>query len=361
MLPLALMADPAANGFALNLYRRAAAAEGNAVVSPLSVATAMRMIELGARGKTAEEIARTLGGRGAAALPKSVESANAAWVAKGRPPRQEYVVAVKRDFGAIVESLDFVPEGPARARINGWVSNATHKMIPEIIPPGTFGSLTRLVLTNAVYLKADWGHPFEAASTRDAPFHLRGGRDVQVKMMSHETRVAFAQAGDVKLVELPYQDQDLSMLVILPDSRDGLPEVEAKLTPEALASWTAALKAQTVLLSMPRYRIAMFRDLGDDLQRLGIQLAFRPEGDLSGISTDERLFVSNILHRARVDVDEKGTEAAAATAAVLRATGMALPRPQPPVFRADHPFLFAIRAKGGEILFIGRVEDPTRE
>lgn len=355
------LAEPPSPAFALGLFRQAAPASGNAVVSPFSVAAALRMLHAGARGATAEEIARAVADSGRGKLPSTVQSANALWVAKGRPLRPEYVAAVKRDLGATAEVLDFLKEAQARARINGWVSDATHKMIPEIIPPGVLDGLTRLVLTNAVYLKADWEDPFDHVVTRDAPFHLRGGRDVQAKMMAHETYIGYAQVGDLKVAEIPYEGRQLSMLVILPDSRDGLPAVEAKLTPQAFDSWTAALKEQSVALSMPRYRIAMSADLTGDLQKLGIRLVFRSDGsgDLSGISTDEKLYVTNVLHRARVDVDEKGTEAAAATAGIVAATGMMMPRTPPPVFRADHPFLFAIRTKGGEVLFVGRVEDPS--
>ena len=339
--------------FAIDIYRQAAAAGGNVVLSPYSIAIALRMLLAGARSKTAEEIARVV--PDAPPPVTGVLSANALWMMAGYPLEAAFVGALKRDFSAIVEAVDFARNTAAAARINGWVSDQTRGKITNLVPPDALDSLTRIVLTNAVYLKALWKAPFDAEDTREAAFHLGDGREVTVKMMAqHSIQLAAAPIPGGRVFELPYQDGTLSMLVCLPDAVDGLAGIEATLDPSA---WTLTPRSADVFL--PRFGAGMAVDLNPLLQAMGIRCAFDPAAaDLSGIASEKELYVSAALHKARIEVDEEGTEAAAATAIAVAAGGLPPPREE---FRADRPFLFLIRAADGEIVFIGRVADPRSE
>jgi serpin B len=337
--------------FAIDIYRQAAAAGGNVVLSPYSIAIALRMLLAGARGTTAEEIARVVPD---APLPvPGVLSANALWMMAGYPLEAKFVGALMRDFGAIVEAVDFARNEAAAARINRWVSDQTRGKVTNLVPSRMLNGLTRLVLTNAVYLKALWKAPFEAQATRDAAFHLGDRREVTVKMMAQRNmRLSAARIPGGRVFELPYQDGALSMLVCLPDAVDGLTEIEDSLDPSA---WTLTSRRADVFL--PRFGAEMTVDLTLLLQAMGIRCAFDAvAADLSGIANEE-LYVSAALHKARIEVDEEGTEAAAATAIV--ATRGAPPRCEE--FRVDRPFLFCIRAADGAIVFIGRVADPRSD
>jgi serpin B len=363
-LCLLLTALPlSADSFSIALYKRAAKDGGNVVLSPYSVSSALQMLRDGARGATAKEITDTLGNTPKAkAITKSgsgfeLVSANALWAMQGRPLRAEYVAQVKKDYGAAIEPLNFANGSAAAARINGWVSEQTRGKIPTIIGADALNANTRLVLTNAVYMKAKWERQFSKGATRDQVFHLAPGRDVQVKTMTL-TRAPFrlGRFFGGRVLELPYQGGELSMLVFLPDAIDGLAAIESKLD----AALAAKLMPAKVDVFLPRFHTTKNLNLNEQLQAMGIRRAFRSDGsaDFSGISTTEKLFVSRALHNARIDVDEEGTEAAAATAMTVERTSADLNKPE--VFRVDRPFLFLIRGKSGEIFFIGRIMDPTR-
>jgi serpin B len=335
--------------FAMDIYRQAGAAGGNVVLSPYSIAIALRMLLAGARGKTAEEIARVVPD---APLPVAgVLSANALWMLAGYPLEASFVGALMRDFGAIVEAVDFARSEAAAARINRWVSDQTRGNITNLVPSRVLDGRTRLVLTNAVYLKALWTAPFDPEATRDAEFHLDDRREVTVKMMAQRNMwLSAARIPGGRVFEIPYQDGALSMLVCLPDAVDGLAEMEAALDP---SGWTLTPRRADVFL--PRFGARMSVNLKLLLQAMGIRCAFdEVAADLSGIANEE-LYVSAALHEARIEVDEKGTEAAAATAISI-GTRAALPRCEE--FRVDRPFLFFIRAADGAVVFIGRVADP---
>jgi len=338
--------------FAIDIYRQAAAAGGNVVLSPYSIAIALRMLLAGARGKTAEEIARVVSD-----VPPPVSpmlSANALWIMAGYPLEATFVGALMRDFGAIAEAVDFARNEAAAARINGWVSDQTRGKVTNLVPADTLDSLTRIVLTNAVYLKALWKAPFDAEATRDAAFHLGNGREVTVKMMAQRNiRLSAARIPGGRIFALPYEGGGLSMLVCLPAAVDGLAEIEASLDPSA---WTLTPLSADVFL--PRFGTGMAVNLKPLLQAMGIRRAFDAAADFSGIANEKMLYVSAALHQARIDVDEEGTEAAAATAIAVAERGLP---PRCEEFRVDRPFLFLIRAADGEIVFIGRVADPRSE
>jgi serpin B len=270
-------------------------------------------------------------------------------------------------IGAPAEALDFQhAPGPARQRINTWVAQQTNDRIRDLLPPPAINAETRLVLVNALYLLADWLSPFTREATRPVPFFGPGG-ERPVPTMHQVATFKFAAADGVKVLEMNYVGGDLAMTLVLPDAREGLPALEQSLDARRLEGWTAALTPQKVVVALPKFTIdpPSSLALADVLKGLGMRLAFdRDRADFTGIAAPpnpaDRLVISNVFHKAFVKVDEKGTEAAAATAAVMQRAG-AMPDPQrPQEFRADHPFLFLIRdLETGAILFLGRVTDPA--
>ena len=240
----------------------------------------------------------------------------------------------------------------------------------DLVPSGGVNALTRLVLANAVWFKDRWVSQFDPARTRQQPFYLHGRRSVRTQLMHERCDVLYARSRDFQVVDLGYFDTTLSMLVLLPDNRDGLDSLEARLSSHVLHECVARLQFQQVELFLPRFRMESgLLDLGSALSALGMPLAFSPtSADFSGINgiappDPEALCLSAVWHKALVDVDEAGTEAAAATAVDMRMAGLGPPAPPPPVpvFRADHPFLFAIRDRvSGVLLFLGRLADPTQ-
>ena len=363
--------------FALDLYRRQPA--GNVFFSPYSISTAMAMAGAGARGATAKEIESAMhlpfgGARLAQAWTTLLDdvnrhgganelvTANAMWPARDIELRADYVAMARKDFGATIESLDFAhaAEG-ARRRVNMWVSDATRGKIHDLLGPASVTSGTRMILTNAIYMKATWAQQFMKDHTKEkGTFHAAGG-DVPVPLMYQVSHFRYFHGDGVKVIELPYEGNELSMLVVLPDAVQGLPAVEKTLTPETLARLDSKLEARPVSLGLPRFRSEIGLELGGTLQAMGIRLAFDTHGaaDFSGISQKEKVAISRVIHKARVDVTEKGTEAAAATA-VLAVAGSAAGRVEPPeIFHADHPFFFVIRRNASKsILFVGRLAKP---
>ena len=363
--------------FAVDLYGRLARNErGNIFVSPYSISAAMAMLNAGARGETALEIEKAMhfplrgsqltsawssvfadAGKKGAGI--DLVTANALWAAKGVKFREEYLKAARSQFGARLETLDFAQAEAARARINAWVSETTRRKIQELVPAGSVNGSTRIVLTNAIYLKGDWATPFPERSVTKGVFHAPGG-DVKASLMRQIDRFRYARVAGVRALELPYAGGEFSMLVLLPDANDGLGALEGSLTAKSLATWDSRLKPALVDVTLPEFSAEMSLELTQTLAAMGVRRALSAEADLSGIAA-EPLMVSRVIHKARVDVDEKGTEAAAATA-IIGVTMAAPPReppPRPEVFKADHPFFYVIRRNGGSVLFVGRLVNPA--
>ncbi len=377
----------ATNAFALDLWARVRETPGNQVVSPASIAIALDMTYGGARGDTAAEMARVLHAPDdAAALHEAAGNVLSTW---NDPARESYTLAVaNRLFGeraftfessfvaltrdryrAPVEPLDFAgaPE-PARVHINDWVAAQTRDRIRDLIPAGAIVADTRLVLTNAVYFLARWILPFERAFTRDAEFFANGTERVEVPTMHLVGHVRYAETESAQVLELAYRGNEIAMTIVLPREQGGLAALEAQLDAAHLASFTSSLDAShRVAVSLPKFRVAPEPSmrLREPLRALGMPLAFaRGSADFSGIANpprpDDRLYIAEVFHKAFVQVDEEGTEAAAATAVVMARAGAAPPRDTPIPFTADHPFLFFIRdVRSGAILFMGRVVDPS--
>jgi serpin B len=363
------------NDFALAMYGQLRDRPGNLFFSPFSIRMAFGMVCAGARGETAAQM------REALRIPSSDEAiqqvqaasggkyelavANSLWGQVGSPIEPEFLELITRRYGGGMSLLDFRHAAEAaRGTINRWVEERTKQKIRDLIPPGGVSGETRLVLVNAVYFKGLWELPFRKAATRDEPFHLEGGGTVPARLMRQQSNVLYMQGEDYQAVDLVYQGDDLSLLVLLPDRVDGLRALEEKLSARKLHDCVARLKVGEVRLFLPRFKITWGTvNLRKPLKALGIRLAFeRFRADFSGINGyvpphEEALFLSSVFHKAFIEVDEEGTEAAAATGATMALAGSAFRTPPPvPVFRADHPFLFAIRdRRSGAILFLGRV------
>jgi serine protease inhibitor len=377
------------NEFALQLYARLRAQEGNLFFSPYSISTAVAMTYAGARGQTEAQMAEVLHfptvasqtparptldsmqfhsafGEIIASLNERGEKggyeltvANALWGQKGYGFLDSFLELVEANYGGSLNEVDFVRAAEAaRKTINAWVEKKTNDKIKELIKPGVLSSLTRLVLTNAIYFKGNWARQFEKDKTQDAPFTLLSGRKVDVPMMNQKADFKYTETDDFQALELPYVDNELSMLILLPREFDGLKEFEQRLTSENLSQWLDKLYKREVIVSVPRFKMTSQFGLADVLKSMGMTDAFSAgRADFSGMDGKKDLFISAVIHKAYVDVNEEGTEAAAATGVTLRLTSVGPTKIA--VFRADHPFLFLIRDnKTNSILFIGRVMNP---
>jgi serpin B len=373
------------NAFALDLYGKARAQKGNLAMSPLSIAAALTMTWAGARGETAAQMKKVLhidgapdraidvagklvAGYEAPGASVTLRVANRLFGAKGYAFDPAYLDHVKAAFGAPLEPLDFAgATDDARRRINAWIAQQTQDRIKDLVPSGGLTSQTRLVLTNAIYFLGDWAQPFKQEATGPAPFFAAPTASKDVPTMHQTASFRFASSDGVELLEMPYQGGGLAMTLALPAAADGLDAVEARLSPAVLDAWIGALAPTKVVVSLPKIVIdpADALSLGGLLVALGMPLAFDADrADFTGMTRPpapaDRLYLSKVFHKAFVKVDEKGTEAAAATAVVM--TPKSVMRPvQPPVeFKADHPFLFFLRdTRSGVILFMGRVSDPA--
>jgi serpin B len=273
------------------------------------------------------------------------------------PLETAYLEALAARFDAGLRLVDYVGDTEtARRTINTWVGERTEQRIPELLVPGVLTGDTRLTLVNAIYLKAPWRTPFAAEATGAAPFTRGDGTVVDVPTMSTTTGLRYAAGPGWRAVELPYLGGALAFTVIVPDD---LAAFEATLDAAALDALTAALEDRTVSLSLPRFGMETKASLADALRALGMPIAFdRSRADFSGITAAEQLVIADVIHQANIDVDEKGTEAAAATAVVMETTSA--PAEEPVTVRADRPFLFLLRdLPTGAVLFLGRVSDPS--
>jgi serpin B len=373
------------NAFALDLYGKAYAQKGNLALSPLSIAAALTMTWAGARGETAAQMKKVLhiegapdraldvagklvAGYEAPGTKVTLRMANRLFGAKTYAFDPGYLDRVKAAFGAPLEPLDFAASpDAARGIINTWVAQQTQDRIKDLIPPGGVDVQTRLVLTNAIYFLGDWAHPFKKETTSPAAFFTTGTDQKDVPTMHQTASFRYASTDGVALLEMPYQGGDVAMTLVLPAAVDGLGAVEARLTPAALDAWIGALAPTNVIVSLPKIEIDPTRSLslGDLLSALGMPLAFDAgRADFTGMTTSaapgDRLYLSRVFHKAFVKVDEKGTEAAAATAVVMAPRAVIRQVQPPPEFKADHPFLFFLRdLRSGAILFMGRVSDPA--
>jgi len=370
-----------ANPFSIDLFHALRDRPGNLFCSPFSVYAALAMAREGAAGETAAQLDAVLhrGGGSLLALSerlrpetvkdgygrdaKEVEAyrlsiANAVWAQEGLSIEEPFSARLADDYGAPLRRLDFRKTAAARAAINGWVAKETRGRIEKIVPEDLPTPDTLMALANAIWFRAAWDRPFEERWTKEGPFFAGGEEPATASYMLRTGSYRYAAADGVRIVEIPYRKGKTSMVLLLPEERDGLGALEASLTSEKLDGWIAAAKPASLRLALPKFEIENALDLTRTLPAMGMTDAFDgAKADFSGMTKEARLFIGAVLHKSFVTVDEAGTEAAAATV-VMMLKGRP---PEPIEFRADHPFLFLIRHAGtGQILFLGRLADPTK-
>lgn len=366
------------NSFAVDLYRQLRAQPGNLFFSPASISTAFAMAYAGASGSTATEMASALHftlppeklhpamGALLASFNASHQGyefriADALWVQQDEHFLPGFLNVTKIDYAAGLHTVDFAHASePARININQWVEQQTANKIKDLLQPGVINAATRLVLTNAIYFKGNWQDQFEKTKTASEDFYLTAAEPIEAPLMHRTGSYAYFNGGAFQVLDLPYKGRDLSMIVLLPNAVDGLPALEQSLTASTLQDWLGkSMLVSKVNLTLPRFKITRQFELDSALKALGMRQAFdRATADFSAMNGKRDLWIGAAVHKAFVDVNEEGTEAAAATGTVFRSMAM-MHEPPPIVFRVDHPFLFLIRDNhSGSILFIGRVTDP---
>ena len=367
---------PLPDSFDVALYRALAAPAGNQFVSPYSVLSAFALLYPGARGQTAAEMSATFGfdANVAAQIARTratadalaahtgrseFTSANAAWVERTMALSAAYARTIHEELGANIEAVPFIANQAAALRtINAWAARETRDRIPEILTERD--PSRRLVLTNAVYFKGKWQQQFSANATRDGDFFAESGATQRARLMRKVFRTPYYEGEGFQAAEFLYDDGAFSLAVFVPRTRDGLAAFERQLMGSTLDRWLADLDGAEharLDVTLPKVEMRTDYDLVPQLQTLGLRLAFTDGADFSGVTEQERLAISAVIHKTFLAIDEEGTEAAAVTAIDMRATS-ARPEPEaPPIeFKADHPFFMVLRHKPTNTkLFMGRV------
>lgn len=368
-------------GFALSLYQQLRTEPGNLFYSPFSISEALAMTWAGARADTATQMATALQftlpqeqlhpafnsldtalmsrGKNAKATDGKgfrLNIANALWGQTSFPFAEPFLDTLAINYGAGMHVVDFegAPE-PSRELINQWVADRTEDKIKDLLPKGSVSSDTRLVLTNAIYFNAAWLNPFEKSKTKDADFKKVDGSTISVPTLFGSQETDYGSGAGWAAVSLPYDGNELSMILVLPEA-GTLDAFEASLTADTLDGIAKSLGNHQVVMSLPKFKFSSSFGLVEQLSALGMADAFSDKADFTGITDKGGLSISDVVHKAFVNVDEAGTEAAAATGVVVGVTSA----PEPAEIHLDHPFLFFIRDNAtGSVLFFGRVVDPS--
>jgi serpin B len=377
-----IILSEAVNQFAFDLYARLDIQDNNIFFSPYSLSSALSMTYEGANGQTADEmrtvlhfssndlsrrteISRLIQEVNRADKKYEMSTANALWGQKAYPFKEEYFNLVKNIYFGEAHNLDFVADTEgSRKTINNWVSTNTKNRINDLLPPGSITGLTRLVLTNAVYFKGKWSVPFIKEKTKQDAFWLSPAQPIQTAMMELVGKsFRYAENDQAQILELPYQGDDLSMFILLPRGQDIRP-MEKTINASFLQAWSAEMQQEPVDVYMPRFKFQSIYQMKQALFEMGIKDAFDAQkADFSGMTGHQGLYIDEVYHKAWIDVNEEGTEAAAATAIVAPFGNVMVREPsEPKIFRANHPFIFIIKDRQtGHILFIGRVSDPREK
>ena len=366
----------AIDSFTFELFSNLSDNDSNLFFSPYSIETAFAMAYEGARGQTADEMRSVFHfvqdeqvrrSSYAALYNKlnidahgfALHTANAVWAQKDYPILQQYIDILTRYYIATAANVDFAgATEQARQTINDWVANQTAGKITDLFPEWSLTSDTVLALTNAVYFKASWLHKFNPSNTRQADFHVNPNLTVQVPMMripsKDEVHFNYSGTNDLQILELPYEGNRLSMLILLPRAPDTV-ELERSLTPDNITQWRAGLRPEGLEVRLPRFTFKCRYDLKPTLIQMGMPSAFDGSADFSGMDGTHNLYIDTAVHQAYITVNEQGTEAGAATGVGVTFAGI------PQMFVADHPFIFLIQdQETGAILFMGMVVDPTK-
>lgn len=374
------------NQFAFDLYSKYKSKDGNIFFSPYSISSAIAMTYEGARGKTADEI------RSVFHFPKddslrresflkindlinkkdkkyTLHTANALWAQEDYKFLEDYFNLVDKYYGGKATNLDFINETEkSRLIINSWVEEQTNNKIKNLIPLGILNSLTRLVLTNAIYFKGFWLKQFDKKDTKKEDFRVNPDNKIKIQMMRLTgEKFNYAETDKLQILELPYEGKELSMLILLP-KEDDLKAVEESLNSEKLSEWKKLLRNEEVNVYLPGFKFETEYFMAQDLNDMGMPTAFTlgidfgGEADFSGMTGKKDLNIDEVIHKAFIEVNEEGTEAAAATAVITRCTASLVLRTKVFVFKADHPFIFLIHEmETGNILFMGRVSNPITQ
>ncbi|XP_066293784.1 leukocyte elastase inhibitor-like [Branchiostoma lanceolatum] len=364
--------------FALNLYRELCGQNpaGNVFFSPYSISVALAMTSLGARGCTEGGMKETLCFKDMpndalhetfsklhqqlyASDKYTLQTANRLYGEKTYSFLQDFLDATKKNYGAEPASVDFKGASEqVRGTINQWVEEQTEDKIKDLIPAGAVDAMTRLVLVNAIYFKGNWFKEFDAYLTHDLDFKINNNEKVKVHMMKKDTLFNYGVFKKLKsrVLELPYKENQLSMLIFLPDAVEGIRDLESALTATTLQTVSSKMKRTQVILLLPRFKLEQEFGLGDTLAKMGMTEAFSDAADFSGMSGSKDLFISSVVHKAFVEVNEMGTQAAAST---VNDEVMGIGDWGPSQFVADHPFIFLIRDnRSNSVLFFGRMSKP---
>ena len=373
----------ASNQFACDLYQQLKSEEANLFFSPSSISTALAMTYAGAKGETAAEMATVLHFR----MPESelhqamrglqsawttnddstgiqLNLANRLWGQQSYQFRPEFLEVTRQQYLAELARLDFSRPESASQTINNWVSDQTEGKITDLISADVLSEDTKLVLTNAVYFHGAWSHPFKKDLTEDDDFYVTSTDKITVPMMHRQDEFRYGAVDGLQILELPYGDGSLSMVLFLPDEIDGLDDLEGRMTFENIQRWQeSAQQEEEVKVYLPKFNTTSQFQMADTLKEMGMPAAFNAQAaDFSRMTGGRDLYISEVIHKAFVDVNEEGTEAAAATGVVMAPTSIPIEEPtEPPVFRADHPFIFLIRDnRNGAIMFLGRITNPLQ-
>ncbi|MCD6229863.1 MAG: serpin family protein [Candidatus Diapherotrites archaeon] len=366
------------NRFAFDLYRTLSSQPGseNLFFSPYSISTALAMTYEGAKGQTADEMQSVLHFPQDADIRRpgfakiyndlnkkdknyALYTANALWAQKDYPFLDEYLHTASQYYAGKTTNLDFKKENEkSRLTINAWVEDQTNNKIENLIEKGDLPPITRLVLTNAIYFKGKWLKQFDEKNTTEQDFKINNKTTVKVPLMSltgEEATFSYGETNELQIIELPYQGEELSMLILLPKENEKLAEIENRLNAETVTGFKNTMAKQHVNVFLPKFTFETKYYLKATLSGMGMPTAFSDSADFSGMDGTEILKIGKVIHQAFVEVNEEGTEAAAATAVIMVLKESVVPKT---TFRADHPFIFIIWDNNENILFMGKVIDP---
>jgi serpin B len=368
-------AAEASNQFGFSLFKISSKAQGNLFFSPLSIEAALAMTAAGAQEQTLKQMLTTLNlGPNSHANFKIILGqlngnrdfqlfvANRIWAQTGAPYFPSFLKLLSDNYGATLIPLDFEKQTePSREKINRWVEQQTNDKIKDLLKPGTITKKTDLVLTNAIYFKGSWTEAFKKELTKEEEFQIDSTRKKTIPFMNRSARLRYFENEELQYLQLPYKGHDLVMEIILPRTGIQYAAVEQKLTSKAIAEYTQQAETQEVEVSLPKFKAESEFELGSTLSEMGMPLVFdKSKANFRGmrkLKSDENIYISKVIHKAFVDVNEEGTEAAAATAVVIAMTESMAAAPK--IFKANHPFIFFIRhLKSGAILFMGRYSQP---
>jgi serpin B len=369
------------NQFAVDLYQKLRTGQDNLLFSPYSIFNALGMAYAGARGTTQKQMSQAMSLSEASEVPEELARmygslaedldkgsergkyelniANAMWGQQSTAFLPDFVKLIESEYEGKLQTVDFAQSSRAAETMNKWVAEQTKGKITNMVSPGDFDEMTRLVLANAIYFKGKWVNPFSAATPK--PFRPAGGGLYYVPMMSLHATLAYAETDDLQIVELPYVGGRISMVILLPRTSDGIRQLEARLTAQDLSAWAGSVRRVEVMAWVPKFKGTIAPPLKPVLESLGMKEAFDQESaDFSGLAAaKERIYIWDVRHKAYIDVDEEGTEAAAATFGIATSASRDDDEPSYKTFIADHPFLYLIRDRAsGVILFLGRMMDP---